>query len=218
MNKNLNYTVICIYRPPNTNMELFNQEIEILLNKTTSKNKSILLGDFNINILNTETHQPTANFNNILITCKFLPTINKPTRITEISSTLIDNIYTNIPLETVNSAIIYHALADHLPILISINSKPALKDTIIKHNHRKIDEYNTYLFLEKLKRENWESAKKACKDNQTDLAFTTFHQIFTKYYNEAFPIIKISHTTNKMKQPWMTTAFLNSVKNKSKLL
>lgn len=30
MTKNINYTVICIYRPPSTNIENFNKEIEIL--------------------------------------------------------------------------------------------------------------------------------------------------------------------------------------------
>ena len=54
-----------------------------------------LLGDFNVNLLNFETHKPTEEFINTMSTNFFEPHIVKPTRITYHTATLIDNIFFN---------------------------------------------------------------------------------------------------------------------------
>ncbi len=53
------------------------------------------MADMNINLLNSDTHIPTTNFTNNMYASYHIPLINKLTRITEYSATLIDNIYTN---------------------------------------------------------------------------------------------------------------------------
>ena len=53
------------------------------------------MGDFNINLLECETDNAAKNFADTLASQSFLPTITKPTRITEGTATLIDNILTN---------------------------------------------------------------------------------------------------------------------------
>ena len=54
-----------------------------LLKKITFENKKIFLtGDFNINLLNTETDEPTSSFLNNLASNLFIPHIILPTRIT----------------------------------------------------------------------------------------------------------------------------------------
>ena len=52
------------------------------------------MGDFNINFLEYNL-PPVENFINQVILKKFLPIINRPTRVTPHSSTLIDNIFCN---------------------------------------------------------------------------------------------------------------------------
>ena len=54
-----------------------------------------LLGDFNINLLNYNDHQPTNDFLDSLASNSFIPYILHPTRITSHSKTLIDNIFSN---------------------------------------------------------------------------------------------------------------------------
>ena len=67
-----------------------------LLKKITFENKNIILtGDFNINLLNTETDEPTSSFLKNLASNLFIPHIILPTRITTRSKTLIDNIFSN---------------------------------------------------------------------------------------------------------------------------
>ena len=53
------------------------------------------MGDFNINILNLNIHNPTSEFVDTLYEYNFFPLINKPTRAIKLSATLIDNIFTN---------------------------------------------------------------------------------------------------------------------------
>ena len=54
-----------------------------------------LLGDFNINLLNYNDHQPTNDFLDSLASNCFIPYILYPTRITSHLKTLIDNIFSN---------------------------------------------------------------------------------------------------------------------------
>ena len=54
------------------------------------------MGDFNLNLLNYETHSDTNDFINSVISYSLLPYILHPTRVTEHSATIIDNIFSNI--------------------------------------------------------------------------------------------------------------------------
>ena len=55
-----NVIIGCIYRPPNSNLIRFNEEINILLKKLNSMNKSVyIMGDYNINLLNSSSHSHT---------------------------------------------------------------------------------------------------------------------------------------------------------------
>ena len=57
---------------------------------------ALIAGDFNLNFLKHTSHVPTSDFLNLLMSYNFMPTICQPTRITEFSSTLIDNIFVNL--------------------------------------------------------------------------------------------------------------------------
>ena len=57
------------------------------------KKEIILMGDFNINLLNYDSDKDTTNFVDTMYALSFYPTINTPTQITATSKTLIDNIY-----------------------------------------------------------------------------------------------------------------------------
>ena len=59
------------------------------------KKESILIGDFNINLLNYNSDNDASSFIDTMYSSSFYPTINSPTRITTTSDTLIDNIVYN---------------------------------------------------------------------------------------------------------------------------
>ena len=58
----------------------------------------------------------------------FLPTVNKPTRITEYTATLIDNIITNASLVNFISAINYADISEHFPVFLQ--TRLAVKSTV----------------------------------------------------------------------------------------
>ena len=71
--------------------------LNTLLDKFSIENKQVfLLGDFNVNLLNYNDHQPTNEFLDSFASNSFIPYILQPARITSHSKTLIDNIFSNI--------------------------------------------------------------------------------------------------------------------------
>ena len=78
-NKKIVYAVL--YPHPNANLETFTDYLYATLDKTVNENKlCIILGDFNINLLNYETHTPTEIFINTISSYFMMPQILQPTR------------------------------------------------------------------------------------------------------------------------------------------
>ena len=64
-----------------------------LLEKIKAENKfCYLMGDYNINLLNYESHDQTTTFRDMLYSYVFVPLINRPKRVTSSSATLIEDI------------------------------------------------------------------------------------------------------------------------------
>ena len=92
----------------------------------------ILAGDYNINLLNHETHAETGQFLNNIYAWSYLPVIIRPTRFTETSATLIDNIFTNISHESALTGILIADISDQLTT--SYISKLSMPDNVINSN------------------------------------------------------------------------------------
>ena len=90
--------------------------LNTLLDKFSIENKQVfLLGDFNVNLLNYNDHQPTNEFLDSLASNSFIPYILQPTRITSHSKFLIDNIFSNIISHEMISGNRTATISDHLP-------------------------------------------------------------------------------------------------------
>ena len=74
---------------------------------------------FRLNKFKSESCHYVTEFLEQLFTSKFLPLINKATRITSHTATLIDNIFTNNieDIENNLNGIIFSDISDHLPIV-----------------------------------------------------------------------------------------------------
>ena len=110
---NLHHNRICgvIYRHPKSNLKTFMNSLNNVMDKINRENKyCIIMGDFNVNLLNSESHLATDEFLSNLGIYFFNPRILKPTRIT-----LIDNIFFNSIVHHTISGNIIHDLTDHLP-------------------------------------------------------------------------------------------------------
>ena len=83
-----------VYRHPNTSLQSFLDHFSKILDKVRKESKlCIIMGDFNINLLNCDSHALAGEFTNLLSSYFFQSHLLQPTRITGHSATLIDNIY-----------------------------------------------------------------------------------------------------------------------------
>ena len=92
------------------------------------------MGDFNIDLIKYESSDHVNRFLYQMYSSHFYPLINRPTRITANSATLIDNIFiNNIHLDCVRGILISD-LSDHLPVfqIFPSISTPEPKKMVIK--------------------------------------------------------------------------------------
>ena len=210
-----------IYRAPGTNIKEFNKILNSTLDsiskdKTLKKANEIqLIGDFNINLIQYETHVPTNEYLNTLLCHGQLPMITLPTRITPVSSTLIDHISTNLKHDFYDNGIIYSCLSDHMPVFhISHDTDVISESNSSFIKIRKSNASNINNFKDKLNRD-WSDVT---SEKNPETAFNKFSDFIDAAYEESFPVrtVKCRKDLNPIK-PFMTSAILVSRKTKNKL-
>ena len=115
--KKSNIVIGCLHKHPNMDvLDFKNNYLSQIFEIVSKERKQVfLLGDFNINLLNYNDHQPTNDFLDSLTSNSFIPYILHPTRITSHSKTLIDNILSNFISPEIISGNITATISDHLP-------------------------------------------------------------------------------------------------------
>ena len=115
--KKSNIIVGVIYRHPSMDLTDFScNYLNKLLENISKELKSVfLLGDFNVNLLNYNEHNQTNEFLDAVASNSFIPLILQPTRITNHSNTLIDNIFSNVIDPDIISGNLTGTISDHLP-------------------------------------------------------------------------------------------------------
>ena len=97
----------------------FNDSMATILNNIKAEGKfCYIMGDFNLNLLNANSHNPTNDFIDLMYSYNFIPLINKPTRVGLNSATLIDNVFTNNLSNNILQGILYSDISDHFPIFM----------------------------------------------------------------------------------------------------
>ena len=210
-----NLIVGVVYRPPNTDITEFNEKISDLLAKLKAERKYVhIMGDVNINLINMDKHLATQDFVDTLLACGMIPTISKPTRVTKNSATLIDNIFTNTVKNSssVFSGVLCTDLTDHFPVFfIDSSASLEMNDSVILK--RVYSDDNISKFNSRLSSEDWTSVLTA---DDAQKAYSNFHDIMSKLYNDCFPLkeFKIGYLTRK---PWLTEGMKRQIKIKNRL-
>ena len=168
--------------------------------------KNIIIRDFNLDLLKCDSHFDTDSFLNIMLSNRFQPHIVQPTRITDHSSTFIDNIffYSIDEFFTVSVNLIYD-LSDHLPNFVIINNYHNLPNKI-KLFKRDYSNFDENLFVE----ESLES--------DPSKMFDSLYSNLSKIIDNHIPIKQLSRKELKVKsKPWVTSAIKTSIQIKNKL-
>ena len=86
------------------------------------KETLFIMGDFNINLYNYCSHTGANDFINFMVSNYLLPHILHPTRITDHSATIIDNIFSNnCELDTLSGNLLSQ-ISDHFPQFLIIKN------------------------------------------------------------------------------------------------
>lgn len=123
------------YRPPGTSLPLFTSNLETVLFNTyaSGNNKFMLIGDFNINLL--ESTSASNTYVNLISSHDASQLITQPTHVssTGASPSLLDHVIISnslIPLFNPSVAVLDDILSDHLPITTNfyVHSSPSNSD------------------------------------------------------------------------------------------
>ena len=95
--------------------EYFSVALEPLISSLDPRVKTFIMGDLPINNIGLQSFTTRRNFINQMISKKFLAIINRPTRVTPQSCTLIDNIFCNRVDKVELSGVITPNISDHNP-------------------------------------------------------------------------------------------------------
>jgi hypothetical protein len=115
---NKNHIFGTIYRRPGSNITHFNNLLSEKLQIISLENKPIIhMGDYNIDLLKSDSHSPTNDFLDLNMHHTLLPVITRPTRVTNSTATIIDNIFSNyLDLSKLTTCILPIDISDHFPI------------------------------------------------------------------------------------------------------
>ena len=158
-------------------------------------------------LINYENHTLTSDFVDLLHSHSFISLINRPTRITSTTATLIDNIFTNSTnIENSFQGLLVTDVSDHLPIFcVDLEKSDCVKEDFIYR--RNMSQRSKLAFRDDLANLDWNEMYHI---SDTQAAFGWFHSKLLLLCNKHFPKqkVKLKYNTRKM---WLTQ---DATKNK----
>ena len=207
--------VISVYRPPSTSVPDFIVKLEALIKKARELNVQnvYIAGDINIDLLKKE-KQDTINLVNLMHTYNFYCTINKPTRVTATSATIIDHIWVSDLQNIRASYIIVEDMTDHYPVEshFAVNSPRVPQD--IQSKLRRFPEHSKNAFMQELAQIQWDNVTSRADPND---AYNIFFETFFVLYDKHFPLQNIKIKYKNRDDAYLTAALKGSIREKRRL-
>ena len=216
-----NLVIGVIYRHPSSSLTDFqNQFIQTLHSLAKHKKGYILCGDYNVDVLQRHSSSPINAYVDSVYAEGCLCLIDKPTRFTPSSATLLDHVYTNIYNRTVTADILLYDISDHLPTMCSLMLKRK-KFRVQQKMYRSMANYRKDDFMDEIT----SLSNRLLTDVSLHPTASHLDNICTKFINEfSFivnthaPLKQMSKTKSNQKfKPWLTKGILKSIKTKNKL-
>ena len=211
-----------IYRPPRNNVDnlsVFTNELnELMMKLQRQRHEAVIVGDFNLNLLNIKTDCHIKDYLDMALGCGFLPKITFPTRLC--SGTLIDNIYVKISehYSETTAGILWHQWSDHQPCFVIL-------DFLFKkvENHKYVEiKNNDTTAINNVKEE---LSKKCSLENfklelvtDPNTNYNNLIDTITTTIEKHMPIRLVKFRKHKHKKPkWITKGILISIRYRDRL-
>ena len=183
-----NFLVVSGYRPPNSNTKEFLVEYKQAV-KVWQKLKyhELIVGlDHNLDILKSKKHPNTQSFLEFNLDSDLMPTITRPTRVTQKSATLIiDNVFISKKLQnSFASSILIDDISDHFPSIVFLRNQKICKKEPLKVQTREINESKITELKSKLDSADW---KDRLRELNADDSFNSFHTLLVETVETVLP-------------------------------
>ena len=177
-------------RHPHGNFDNFLNHLNVIVDKIYHEKKYyVLLGDFNLDLLKFESHPSTENFLNTLGSYYFQPQIVQPTRITDHSATLIDNIFFNSLEHLSISGNLCYDLCDHLPNFLIVGKLSSLPANI-KVFQRDYSNFDKQALVTDIQSINWDVLLRDVYEPSS--MFDSFYNKISEVIDTHIPIKQLS--------------------------
>ena len=182
------FIILCIYRSPSGDFTYFLNQLECILNTLFKLSTNIIIcGDFNTNIL--DNNSRNLFLQSLLASYNLFNTVEFPTRISNNSYSLIDNIYIDINKFTFTVHPLINGLSDHDGQIIHLLSTYYPNHERPFSYIRKFDNTAVQKFTKLLSYENWDDV---FQGNNVNEIFNNFHNTYLRIFYASFPIKKIT--------------------------
>jgi hypothetical protein len=192
--------IVTAYRSPLGNFQLFLSKLGSMLDVligSCESSRIILTGDFNCDMLSNTRNR--EDFVNLLRSFNLFNNVSSPTRCTNHTRTLLDDIISNIDPNLITTKVISSDISDHYPVLSKFS---IIQNTSAKFcTMRYFTESNKASFLSSLSAESWTDVLSASDFNDK---FNLFHDKFLYYFDISFPLMSKKLSPNKTRNTWIT--------------
>jgi len=205
INKFISMNIFLVYRPPNGSLNDFIKIMENCLDNINLNSRSLIVGDFNVNMLKKDTS--SRRINGLFDSYNFELKCTRPTRVTDQCQSLIDLVYINksdskLICEVDNIDVDF---SDHNALICSFN-----KNKIVLDEDKRFINFRCYKKI--LNKDNYNLIKNTINN------CNTFDQILDKT-NEIMslhaPLKKREIRTNK-NNLWINNSILKLIRQKKK--
>ena len=181
---------------------------------TKDSNKNVYIaGDFSLNLLDHSLNKKLQYYLNLIYQNSFIPTVNKPTRVTRKTSTIIDHILTNLFVNTnFKTSIFKIDISDHSPIcFLQLTSKPREENKVTYITKRVINNNAIELFKQDFLKTSWDDVINNKNPND---AYNYFSHKLVILYDKYFPKRNIRIHKKDLQRLWITRGiiFITSAK------
>ncbi len=199
-------TVVCLYRSPDGNFDVFIDALNEVLRGLVKQNYHIkVAGDFNVDFLKSS-HQ-SHTLQDLFLSHNLAPTVREITRLSPSGGSCLDNILTNLPSSKYQVQVLDTSLSDHKgQIMLSSIVLSTAQPLPSKTKFRSFSKNNKLLFKSFLASEEWHSVY---TEMNVELAFEKFINIITSHFNNSFKF----QSKNNLKQnrpQWLTAEVIAS--------
>lgn len=215
--QNFEFMISCVYRPPSFSINDFNEILANNILPLVANNKSIICGDFNVNIFNPHNHNCINNFITTMASHNYYPIIDKPTRFSSENNltrySLLDHIWMNFfPLNNIHSAVVEIDISDHMPALCHFDI--GSNNDISFASYRKFNDQNINSFTSKISQLNFFD----CNVNDPEALASNFVTKVYKCYFDSFPLKQKKNGNFSKRAEWITPDLDMLIKKKHVLL